>query len=208
MVETDLIKLFKEKSSNKGKSFYNIMPIDNISSVIQNGILSYYNANKLEHKSIAMNEIQIRRESVRIPNGNKLHCYANLYFTYHNPMMYKRRFQAETLTVLAIDPNVLYIDGCILSDRNASTNLAKFFTPVNGLNSINFDLVFSETWTDNNKYAYSNNKAIKCAEILVPEKIPYDYILGAFVLNEHSKQQMHNLGFDKKIVINPKVFYR
>ena len=33
---------------------------------------------------------------------------------------------------------------------------------------------------DENAYEQNNHKAIKCAEVLIPKKIPYLYILGAF----------------------------
>lgn len=72
------------------KCFFNIMPLENIASVIENGILSHDNINT-EHKSIAMSEIQERREKVYVPNGLRLHQYANLYFDYKNPMLYKKK---------------------------------------------------------------------------------------------------------------------
>ena len=202
----DLVRLYRTKSI-RYKYFYNIMPLENIPSVINNGILSFDKTNMFRHASIAMNEIQERRENVRIPNGNRLHSYANLYFTYHNPMMYKRRAQAKTLCVLVIDPAVIYIDGCVLSDRNAAADLARFFTPEVGLDEIDFNLVFSEVWTDPNSYRQQAKKTIKCAEILIPTRGPYDYVVGAYALNKNVEQQLIEMGFDKKIVIDPDVFY-
>src|SRR5438046_4685693 len=41
--------------------------------------------------SVAMPEIQERRENKRVPGGRMLHEYANMYFDAHNPMLSKCR---------------------------------------------------------------------------------------------------------------------
>jgi hypothetical protein len=51
-------------------------------------------------------------------------------------------------------------------------------------------------------------KRIKCAEILVPDVIAYEYIIGAIVVNEQARQELILQGFEKKIVIEPKTFFR
>lgn len=79
---------FTRKTGRSG--FYNIMPIKNIPSVLQYGILSYEHATNMPHHSVAMSEIQSRRDDVCIPNGMRLHEYANVYFDARNPMLYKK----------------------------------------------------------------------------------------------------------------------
>ena len=202
-----LIDLLFQKTKGRSKYFYNIMPIDNIPSVVKHGILSYNCAMRIQHSSIAMNEVQERREKVIIPNGRPLHQYANLYFTYHNPMMYKRRKVANTICLLVIYPSIIETENCILSDRNAETNMVKFYTPYEGVYHIDFDLVFAQSWTDDDPYIASNKKAIKCAEILIPDCIPFNYIVGAIVLNEEVKDRLIELGFSREILIRPKMFF-
>ena len=204
MLTTDEIKA---KTGGRCVSFYNIMPINNITSVINNGILSFYATQSIAHASIALTTVQERREQVIIPNGGKLHSYANLYFTYHNPMMYKRKDEAESLCILAIDLSVINIPGCILSDRNAAANLVKFYSPEDGFNKIDFDSVYAENWVDPND-PFSPKKQIKCAEILIPNCVPFSYIKGAYVLNNSSENQLIQQGFNKAIKINRHVFYR
>ena len=207
-LKPDLIELLNNKSNGKSKYFYNIMPLENIPSVIENGILSYYKAKLHKHTSVALQEVQNRREQVSIPNGGKLHSYANLYFCYNNPMMYKIKDDAENLCVLAISPEVLNFDGCIISDQNASKDFVKFYTPENGLKNIDFDIIFSKYWNDADYYQKIHKKAVKCAEILIPDCIPYEYVLRACVFDENAKQKLLDYGFDKEIVISTDVFYR
>lgn len=205
---TDLVELLNVKSGGRSKYFYNIMPIKNIPSVIAHGILSFYNTQSLPHESIALTDVQIRREKVQIPNGSKLHSYANLYFTYHNPMLYKRKDEADSICILAVSPRVLNIEGCILSDQNASTDLVKFYTPEDGLENIDFNMVFAQNWTDSNPYTYQLKKAKKCAEILIPGCVPYAYIVGAYVVSQANLDLLTGMGFDKQILVRPKLFYR
>lgn len=56
-----------------------ITPIANVPSILRQGILSHNRAKRVQHQSVAMNEIQDRRAKVTVPGGKKLHEYVNLY---------------------------------------------------------------------------------------------------------------------------------
>jgi appr-1-p processing protein len=77
----------------KHTGLYNIQAISNIRSIMEKGILSNEKAMGIFHKSIALNEVQARRDIVQVPGGLKLHQYANLYFDPWNPMLSRRRDQ-------------------------------------------------------------------------------------------------------------------
>ena len=189
------------------KSLSNIMPIENIPSVIKNGILCHDKAVAINHSDISLVEVQQRRNNVTIPNGMKLHRYASLYFSARNPMMYKRKNFANGLCVLAVSFDVLNIKGCVVTDRNAATDVVKFYTPEDGLRSIDFEKVFARDWTDNDFSTQVNKKAIKCAEVLIPDCVPYAYIVGAYVANEDVKADLIKSGFDKRIAVFPDLFF-
>ena len=123
-------------------------------------------------------------------------------------MMYKRKDIAEDLCILAVNTSIINIEGCIISDQNASTDLVKFYTPEEGINNINFDLIFSQYWNVGDYYEQRLRKAIKCAEVLVPDCIPYEYIVSACVLNSEAKKKMLSYGFDKNITIKASPFFR
>ena len=123
-------------------------------------------------------------------------------------MLYKKKDQAEDLCILAISCSVLDTDGCIVTDRNAATDLVKFYSSIEGIRQIDFEKVFSKYWIHEDPYEQNNHKAIKCAEVLIPFKVPYNEIIGACVVSESAKQKLLKTGFDQKILVNPKVFYR
>ena len=189
------------------KSLSNIMPIENIPSVIANGILCHDKAVKVNHSDISMAEVQLRRKNVTIPNGMKLHRYASLYFSARNPMMYKRKDFANRLCVLAVSLEALNIPGCVVTDRNAATDVVKFYTPEEGLKKIDFAKVFARDWTDSDVSIQVNKKAVKCAEVLIPDCVPYTHIVGAYVANEDVKTDLIRLGFDKRIAVWPDLFF-
>lgn len=192
----------------KRKCVYNIMPISNIDSLVKNGLLSFNAAKSMTHDSIAMSQVQELRNSVVIPNGKALHDYANMYFDYNNPMLYYLKESADKLCILAISCEVMNIEGCVLSDRNAARSLARFYQPLDGVKHIDFNKIFAKYWTNGTNIQNYEHKGIKCAEILVPNKVSYEYIVGSYVLNDNLKHEMEHKGFNKEIVVKSTVFYK
>ena len=186
---------------------YNIQAIDNVPSIMQRGLLSNERASRINHVSIAMNEVQVRRELVRVPNGLKLHQYANLYFDPWNPMLSKKRSQNEEICILKFDRSVLDFEGVILSDKNASSDYAAFYEADVGLRSIDFNLVYARYWTDEDYYEQCRKKSIKCAEVLVPYYIPYEYVVCSAVVNKDAAEKLEATGFDRDIIVEPRVFF-
>jgi len=56
-----------------------ITPIGNVASIMSKGIFSHKRSKKIQHDSVAMQEIQDRRKKKVIPGGPPLHDYVNLY---------------------------------------------------------------------------------------------------------------------------------
>lgn len=199
-------ELFREITTQTG--LYNIQAIDNIPSIMQRGLLSNEKSREVEHTSIAMEQVQQKRDTIRIPNGLGLHQYANVYFDPRNPMLSARRSDNEDICILKFDRAILDFEGVVVSDRNASSAYASFYQPEVGLQNIDFDLVYASYWTDDNYYEYLRKKSIKCAEVLVPDKIPFDYVVSAAVINISAKQRLKEVGFDRTIVVVPNLFFK
>lgn len=187
---------------------HNIMPIANIPSVLSNGILCHERAAKLSHTDVSMESIQERRNKVQVPGGLKLHRYANLYFHARNPMLYKRKELAGALCVLRVSTEVFKISGTIITDQNASSAYVRFLPPTD-LHKLQLAQIFADDWRHpNDRIAFFRHKSQKCAEILVPYKIPADYISGAYVVSQMAKNDLQNAGFLQNIQINTHMFFR
>ena len=191
----------------KQTGLFNIQAIANNPSIMQRGLLSNEKASIIKHTSIAMEEIQEQRDAVIIPNGMALHKYANVYFDPKNPMLYKRKDENENICILKFDRSILDLKGVVVSDCNASSRYASFYSPEVGLKEIDFKLVFATDWRDDNKYEYYRKKSKKCAEVLVPFCISFDFVVCAAVYNEIAKKKLVETGFDRTIYIEPQFFF-
>lgn len=192
--------------SHRVTEFHNIMPIANIKSVLEHGILSHARCAKLSHMDVSMADVQEKRDKVRVPEGRRLHQYANLYFHARNPMLFARQNEAPRLCVLRISTNVLDLEGVVISDQNAASKYARFRSP-SALNELDFDRIYAEDWRHpDDQIAYWQHKSMKCAEILIPDCVETKYILGAYVVNELAKAALLEQGFCYPIAINRHMF--
>jgi hypothetical protein len=189
--------------------FHCIMPLENIPSVMEFGILSYERAAKLKHHSVAMHEVQDKRDTKQVPGGLRLHQYANLYFHARNPMMFKRQNEAPNLCVLRVSTAVSELDGVVLADRNAAgdDNWVRFLHPRQWA-VLDFDRIFARDWRDPDRFAYYDKKRKKCAEILVPHQVDPQFLVGAYVVDEATAGRLNALGFRLPISVDPDLFFQ
>lgn len=189
-----------------------ITPLANIPSIFRHGILSHNRAARLPHESVAMPEIQDRRRRRAVPGGMPLHNYANLYICARNPMLYRLLDQHLQLSVLSVHTNVLDLNCTVIADRNASSDYTRFSPAPGGLIHVDKELVFAEYWTHEDVFEEWRHKSIKCAEVLVPDRVPFDYIRGAYVSSENSHAALIEIlnreGIELKIKINRHLFFR
>lgn len=183
------------------------MPMDNAPSVLVNGILSYESATRLAHASVAMAEVQERRDSKQVPGGLRLHQYANLYFHARNPMLYLRLAQASRLCILRVSCDVLAVPGVVLTDQNAASDYVRFLAP-SQVSEIDMDLVYAEDWRHPDRITYFRRKAAKCAEVLVPQKVHPRFLLGAHVADAAARDRLSAVGFTLPISVSPALFFR
>lgn len=179
----------------------------NAPSVLVNGILSYESTAKLPHASVAMAEVQERRDSKQVPGGLRLHQYANLYFHARNPMLYLRLAQAHTLCILRVSCDVLTLPGVVLTDQNAASDYVRFLAP-HQISEIDMDLVYAEDWRDQDRITYFRRKAAKCAEVLVPHQVLPRFLIGAHVVDAAAQSALSAIGFTLPISVSPALFFR
>lgn len=188
--------------------FQCIMPMANVPSVLQHGILSFERAARIEHHSVALEEAQEKRDARQVPGGLMLHQYANLYFHARNPMMSKRRAEAANLCVLRVSTDILQIEGVVLADRNAAggDRWVRFLHP-RQWQVLDFDRIYAMDWRDADKFEYFDKKRKKCAEALVPHRVPPDYLSGAYVVNDAAARRLATFGFDLPVTVDADLFF-
>ncbi len=188
--------------------FQCIMPMDNIPSVLKHGILSHERAAKLAHRSVAMQEVQDRRDIKQVPGGLKLHQYANLYFHARNPMLFKRKDEAESLCVLRVSTKVCEVQGVVLADCNASSDYVRFLHP-SQWKFLDFDAIYAMDWRhQGDQIAYYRHRSLKCAEVLVPHSVETSMLVGAYAVGKAAATRLADLGFGLPVVVDSVLFFR
>ena len=187
---------------------YFIAPIDNVSSILGHGILCHKLAERINHHSVAMQEIQERRENKKIPGARRLHEYANLYLDAHNPMLSKCRSRNDEICILQVDTNILDLPGVIIADQNAASKLVRFSPVAEGLERIDRDRLFARYWTHPQDYFdEKRHKSEKCAEVLVPNRVAVQFIIGAYVANETALSRFQQLNLALPVCIKRDIFF-
>lgn len=158
-----------------------ITPVANLGSIVTYGVLSHNLAARLPHASVASEEVQDRRAHRRVPGGWPLHDYANLYFDARNAMMYKRKDNAIPLAVVRLHPNVLDLPGSVITDGNAASNDTVFLRSPSGLARLDEEQVYAQSWDDPDPWIKAERKRARCAELLVPNRVEPQFILGCYV---------------------------
>lgn len=188
--------------------FQCIMPMENIPSVMAHGLLSYERTAKLLHKSVAMQQVQDRRDLKRVPGGLMLHHYANLYFHARNPMMFSRQEQAANLCVLRVSLEVSHVEGVVFADRNASSNWVRFLHP-SQWRLLDFDSIYALDWRHPDRFEYFARKSKKCAEVLVPNQVETRFLMGAYVVSPDAADRLVSQhGFALPISVNSQLFFK
>lgn len=194
------------------KFLFNINDLKNLDSIFQYGLLSKNEKIKRGISSVDLSnaDVQKIRDDKRIPNHGMLHDYANLYFNPRNPMMYYliNHRSLDDLCIICIDKRVLDLEGTVVSDRNAASELAAFESPDKGNRYINFSKVFSKYWTSDNPSEQYENKQIQCAEVLVLNMVTREYLIGILVCTQKAKEKVESLNLDIQVVINKDLFFQ
>jgi len=96
-------------------------------------------------------------------------------------MLFLLRPGHANLCILRIDRKVIKMPGVVITDRNASSDYVRFSKYPDGLGLIDRDVLFAQYWTHpEDTIREMEHKSIKCAEVLVPDKIDSSCILGAY----------------------------
>lgn len=162
---------------------YYITHIDNIPSILENGVLSneLILSKSIKFSPIYNKEIVNRRENRKTPDDKSLWHYSNFYLQPRNAMMYqvKRNIGTDKIAVLACFRGAAYdTDGAFITDGNAASEATNFF-PISQHNKVFkelSDVDGLEYWKEED-----GSKRKMMAEILVPDSFSAENIHSILV---------------------------
>ena len=185
-----------------------IVQDENVCSIMTHGILSFSRAERLGHASWALDTAQERRARKHPVDGRTVHDYANLYFDAHNPALSRRRSLNASLSVLRVSPAVLDIPGTLIASQNAASAGVQFYPSPDGLLLLDRDVVYAEYWTDPDPDIQRERGYVKCAEVLVPDRVDPDFILGAYVRSAERREALRRLAPALEVTSKPRLFFQ
>lgn len=179
----------------KGKYFYHFTHIDNLKSIIKNGLLSTNKKNELgiTHVNLASESIQLRRSGMDVtcsPNG-KIHDYVPFYFTARNPMLLgvlnRKNIDQPLIIYIAVSIDKILENNVVFTDASANTIVPpNFYNDPQYLDKLDWGLINSQGWTTTNK----DDLHKRMAEILVHNKMPVDWIDKIVIFNDVVKKEI------------------
>lgn len=191
------------------KELHFITSIANLDSILRRGILSHDGASRIGHRSVALEDVQDRRRGRSVPNGGRLHSYANLYFHARNPMMYYLVHHGhDDLVVIRVSHAVLDLPDTVLTDGNAASAGTRFYSSPGGLVNLNSELIFARYWTDANYWPDQEKKRSRNAEVLVPSLISSGYIQGCYVDTPSKQVFCRRLNNLPVVALHREIFFR
>jgi len=113
------------------------------------------------------------------------------------------------LCVLAVTSNVLDLPNVIIADRNASTDMVSFKPSPGGLLLIDSLMIYAMYWNhQDDPVATTRHKALICAEVLVPDEVSAQYVVGAYVSCTEAKNRLLALAPTLTVKARPDLFFK
>ncbi|BDQ30604.1 Appr-1-p processing protein [Nitrosopumilus zosterae] len=200
---------FKIYTSDISRYLFYITHIDNIPSMLQNGILSHnlIEQENLDYTPIYDREIVSNRKE-KMVNGKSLWHFANLYFQPRNPMLYRVTMEKspDVIAVVAVDKKILDTSNAFITDGNAASEPTKFYP------NTNFKIIEKQIsritdlqwWTESNA-----TKRQIMAECLVPERIPPEFIRAIYVSNHELADKIRqSVSSSVSVIPEPSMFFQ
>ncbi|CAN5489666.1 hypothetical protein BH24ACT7_BH24ACT7_19680 [soil metagenome] len=180
--------------------------VDNLTSILRQGLLSHAACAQVPHRSVASPEVQARRARRSIPGGLQLHEYVNLYFNARNAMLFRvlraaKRVPAAEMTILRVAPVVLDLAGVVVTDINAAADIAPRWRPVTeGLAALDPVVIYAEFWSDQTRQRMM-------AEALIPHRVDPSDIVGAYTVSEAAAANLSDLAPTLAVEVKPYMFF-
>ncbi len=198
-------KSYEEKILDKFQIvyIYHMTHINNLYNILNYGLLSHDN-NEVNNK-IDNPEVNNRRNFNEPIYHKNVHDYVPFYFNPKNAMLYVNKENQGNLVILAFDNHLIYEQGSLFTDGNASVNNTAFYNNINDLDKLAWDCIHANTW-----FNFNDGKRTKMSEVLVPNKVGINKLKKIYCINYHIKSYIDNLMINYpniKVEVNTEIFF-
>lgn len=115
----------------------------------------------------------------------------------------------QQICVLRVNPDILDIPNAVITDGNAGSNYVRFRPAPAGLAMVDRERTFARWWAHPEDTIEKWRHSVqKCAEVLVPDVVPPQYVTGAYVSCDLGQQALRRLAPNLPIAINADLFFQ
>ena len=191
--------------------FYHFTHIDNLESIIKNGLLCTNKKNELgiSHYNVANKSIQGRRSEMEVICEDKksygnVHDYIPFYFSTRNPMLlsiiHQKRVDQPEIIFFGVKTEMIKSNNFIFTDASANAGAPpNFYNDYQNLNKLNWNIINAKKWS----YT-QNEKRQKMAEVLI-KNFNFSFVDHIVVFNKSYKDKVKAILDDCNVKIQPKI---
>lgn len=182
---------------------YHFTHIDNLDSILSAGALACKRAAAIQ-RDVGEPGIQSRRSIHRLPDppGGTIHDFVPFYFSKRSPMLlrlashYKTNYTGKQEEFVYIVSDVLRVANAgipfVFTDGHSSVKITKFFTTIDDLDKVDWNLIASDEWGDIPGQD-NDRKRRKQAEFMVKDHFPLSLSLGFAVMNDAMVERVRTI---------------
>ncbi len=178
-----IIQMLKKQVMDNHKQkfqLFHMTHINNLSSIIQHGLLSHNLVNQ-PYIDISNQSVNQRREKAETIFNHSIHDYVPLYFNVKNAMLYAvQSYYKDEIIILEINKDICLQEQTLFSYMNASTNQAVFqFCLQKFLDKTDWNSIYQRTWVDN----------LHIKQAMMSECLIYNVIEASCIQNIHCQSE-------------------
>ena len=190
---------------------YYLAHFDNLKSIADHGVLSRMQMRELgvEHHDIADPDVLDKRQDRLVREGGaSIDAHVPLYFNPKNPMLSVRRDVQDTIAILCIDPGYVDDPAAFIADGNAASPRTRIFRHRSNseMQHVDWSFVLRMGGWPSGDHESSRKK---CAEVLVPDAVPFDHVRQVFVRTNACARAVVALDarYERLVVVDSKWYF-
>lgn len=192
------------------KQLYYITHVDNLSSILEHGILSHAEIarRRIPHVSVYDEAIVQARGRRSAPDGHSLWNFANLYLRPRNAMLYRLKvtYPPDSVVMIGVRRDVAALGGSFISDGGLGSPVSRMY-PFS-----DWKVVFEGLLPDFEREWWAEGDGSKrrmMAECLVPERIAPDYLQTVYTQSRNTAALIQSLtaGGSVEVVSEASLFF-
>lgn len=113
------------------------------------------------------------------------------------------------LAVIRVSPTAIDLPGAMITDGNAAAVMTRFDAPTSkAFDRLDSLRIYAEYWTDPQSDIQTERKRQRSAEVLIPNTVSTDFIMGIYVSCDAVYDEVVSSGQSISVTISEHLFFQ